>query len=193
MLSRMLSRRLEVDHECEMAYELLRLKWTTPTLLWKNTSGLRKKRSVETEFPAIDFNDGLTLSCEPTASSPNDDEIDFGISNDESDDDDYTLIFDKNSFSYKIISANDLKMDSKNDNEKVNMPLFPSPEPMDLKKEISTNIGGEFTNLEILKCWSLETSRRLFNTNSCSKYLHGESTEQLSGEFLILILFNSRI
>ncbi|GKA38721.1 hypothetical protein Tco_0731272 [Tanacetum coccineum] len=31
-------------------------------------------------------------------------------------------------------------------------------------KEISTNIGGEFTNLEILKCWSLETSRRLFNT-----------------------------
>ncbi|GKB54957.1 hypothetical protein Tco_0905710 [Tanacetum coccineum] len=32
----------------------------------------------------------------------------------------------------------------------------------DLVKEmkISTNIGGEFTNLEILKCWSLETSRR---------------------------------
>ncbi|GJU77921.1 hypothetical protein Tco_1274991, partial [Tanacetum coccineum] len=28
----------------------------------------------------------------------------------------------------------------------------------DLVKEISTNIGGEFTNLEILKCWSLETS-----------------------------------
>ncbi|GJV27389.1 hypothetical protein Tco_1383837 [Tanacetum coccineum] len=34
---------------------------------------------------------------------------------------------------------------------------------MDLVKEISTNIGGEFTNLEMLKCWSLETSRRLFN------------------------------
>ncbi|GJR38538.1 hypothetical protein Tco_1214222 [Tanacetum coccineum] len=32
----------------------------------------------------------------------------------------------------------------------------------------SKNIGGEFTNLEILKCWSLETSRRLFNTRSCS-------------------------
>ncbi|GJY03516.1 hypothetical protein Tco_0369456 [Tanacetum coccineum] len=26
----------------------------------------------------------------------------------------------------------------------------------DLVKEISTNIGGEFTNLEILKCWSLD-------------------------------------
>ncbi|GKA43288.1 hypothetical protein Tco_0736012, partial [Tanacetum coccineum] len=31
---------------------------------------------------------------------------------------------------------------------------------MDPMKEISTNIGGEFTNLEILNCWSLETSRR---------------------------------
>ncbi|GJR59269.1 hypothetical protein Tco_1501431 [Tanacetum coccineum] len=30
----------------------------------------------------------------------------------------------------------------------------------DLVKEISMNIGGEFTNLEILKCRSLETSRR---------------------------------
>ncbi|GJR63182.1 putative reverse transcriptase domain-containing protein [Tanacetum coccineum] len=38
---------------------------------------------------------------------------------------------------------------------------------MDLVKEISTNIGEEFKNLEILKCWSLETSRRLFNKNSC--------------------------
>ncbi|GJR86232.1 reverse transcriptase domain-containing protein [Tanacetum coccineum] len=36
-------------------------------------------------------------------------------------------------------------------------------------KEILTNISGEFTNLEILKCWSLETSRRLFNTNLANK------------------------
>ncbi|GKB33722.1 hypothetical protein Tco_0873123 [Tanacetum coccineum] len=51
------------------------------------------------------------------------------ISFDESDDEDYTIVFDKNSFSYKIISTNDLKTDLENDNEKVNMPLFPSPEP----------------------------------------------------------------
>ncbi|GJR97485.1 hypothetical protein Tco_0269659 [Tanacetum coccineum] len=51
------------------------------------------------------------------------------ISFDESDDEDYTVIFDKKSFSYKIISANDLKTDLENDNEKVNMPLFPSSEP----------------------------------------------------------------
>ncbi|GJT75019.1 hypothetical protein Tco_1041744 [Tanacetum coccineum] len=90
-------------------------------------------RSVETEFPAIVFNDNLTsnetLSCEPTVSSLNNNEIDFRISFDESDDEDYTVVFDKNSFSYKIISTNDLKTDSENDNEKVNMPLFPSPEP----------------------------------------------------------------
>ncbi|GJX69109.1 hypothetical protein Tco_0304836 [Tanacetum coccineum] len=56
-------------------------------------------------------------------------EIDFRDSFDESNDEDYTVIFDKNLFSYKIISVNDLKMDSKNDNEKVNMPSFPLPEP----------------------------------------------------------------
>ncbi|GJT36018.1 hypothetical protein Tco_0926437 [Tanacetum coccineum] len=90
-------------------------------------------RFVETEFPAIVFNDNLTsnetLLCEPTVSSLNNNEIDFRISFDEFNDEDCTVVFDKNSFSYKIISANDLKMDLENDNEKVNMPLFPSPEP----------------------------------------------------------------
>ncbi|GJY48411.1 hypothetical protein Tco_0438367 [Tanacetum coccineum] len=56
------------------------------------------------------------------------DEIDFRILFDDFDDEDYSVVFDKNSFSYKIISTNDLKTDSENDNEKVNMPLFPSPE-----------------------------------------------------------------
>ncbi|GJX37445.1 hypothetical protein Tco_0250748 [Tanacetum coccineum] len=50
-------------------------------------------RSVETEFPAIVFNDSLTsnetLSCKPMVSSIND-EIDFRISFDESDNEDYT-------------------------------------------------------------------------------------------------------
>ncbi|GJX23458.1 hypothetical protein Tco_0227903 [Tanacetum coccineum] len=85
------------------------------------------------QFPAIVFNDNLTsnetLSCEPTVSSLNNNEIDFRISFDEFDDEDYTVVFDKNLFSYKLIYANDLKTDSENDNEKVNMPMFPSPEP----------------------------------------------------------------
>ncbi|GJU99889.1 hypothetical protein Tco_1329160 [Tanacetum coccineum] len=51
-------------------------------------------RSVETEFPAIAFNDGVssekTLSCELTVSSLND-ESDFRISFDDSDYEDYTV------------------------------------------------------------------------------------------------------
>ncbi|GJR20498.1 hypothetical protein Tco_0969025 [Tanacetum coccineum] len=171
-------------------------------------------RSVDTEFPAIVFDDAfkseVTHSCEPTVSPLNDHKLDFRVSFDDSDDEDYTVIFDKNSFSYKKISTNDLKTDSENDNEKVNMPSFPSPEPttvytaypnlMDTayrlsgrypvfifstvyteyslneysifdtgpRERKSTNVGGEFINLEILKYWSLETSRRLFNTQSCS-------------------------
>ncbi|GJV36275.1 hypothetical protein Tco_1408752 [Tanacetum coccineum] len=86
----------------------------------------------ETAKYAIAFNDKIssekTLPCEPTVSSLND-EIDFKISFDDSDDEDYTVIFDKNSFSYKIISTNDLKTDSENDNKKVNMPSLPPPEP----------------------------------------------------------------
>ncbi|GJZ55892.1 hypothetical protein Tco_0611085, partial [Tanacetum coccineum] len=82
---------------------------------------------------AIVFNDALTsevaLSCEPTISPLNDAKIDFRTSFDESDDEDYTVIYDENSFSYKIIYVNNLKTDSKNDNDKVNMPSFPSPEP----------------------------------------------------------------
>ncbi|GJW72671.1 retrovirus-related pol polyprotein from transposon TNT 1-94 [Tanacetum coccineum] len=78
------------------------------------------------------LNDSLTSnetpSCEPTVSSLNE-EIDFRTSFDEFNDEDYMVVFDKNSFSYKIFSTNDLKKDSENDNEKVNKPLFPSPEP----------------------------------------------------------------
>ncbi|GKB33961.1 hypothetical protein Tco_0873362 [Tanacetum coccineum] len=91
------------------------------------------KISIETEFPAIVFDDAftskVTLSCEATVSPPNDNKIDFRISFDKSDDEDYTVIYDKKSFSYKIILVDDLKTDSENDNNKVNMPSFPSPKP----------------------------------------------------------------
>ncbi|GJV78808.1 hypothetical protein Tco_1514678 [Tanacetum coccineum] len=79
--------------------------WKTATYgkIWCNED-VHDLRSIETEFPTIVLNDALTskvaLSCEPT---------------------------DKNSFSYKIISVEDLKTDSQNDNDKVNRPSFPSP------------------------------------------------------------------
>ncbi|GJS20087.1 hypothetical protein Tco_0448719 [Tanacetum coccineum] len=119
-------------------------------------------RSVETEFPAIIFNDNLTsnetFSCETTVSSLKD-EIDFRISFDESDDEDYTIVFDKNSFSYKIISTNDLKADLKNDNEKVNMPLFPSPGP-----EVSY-----FDDLDFFKDFENEFPAIVYNDALTSK------------------------
>ncbi|GJX48691.1 reverse transcriptase domain-containing protein [Tanacetum coccineum] len=77
----------------------------------------------ETKFPAIVFDNTLTkIPFEPMACPPNENEVDFKISLDESDDEDYTLIFDENSFSYKIISVNDLKTNSGNDK-----PLSPNP------------------------------------------------------------------
>ncbi|GJV90900.1 hypothetical protein Tco_1538713 [Tanacetum coccineum] len=90
------------------------LETTTYGKIWDNED-VHELRSIETEFPAIVFNDTLTseaaLSCEPTISSLNDNQIDFRISFDESEDEDYT------------------KTDSENDNDKVNMPSFPSLEP----------------------------------------------------------------
>ncbi|GKE23142.1 hypothetical protein Tco_1434654, partial [Tanacetum coccineum] len=77
----------------------------------------------ETEFLAIVFDKTITaIPSEPTVCPPNEDEVDFRISLDESDDEDYTVIFDENSFSYKIIYVNDLKTDSGNDK-----PLSPNP------------------------------------------------------------------
>nr|GEZ82566.1 hypothetical protein [Tanacetum cinerariifolium] len=109
------------------------LIWTNPTLIWKSILGLRKKKlenlgNCLTGKPLSMVKSDETLSCELTVSSLNDNEIDFRISLDESDDEDYMVVFDKNSFSYKIISANDLKTDSENNNKKVNMPSFSSPE-----------------------------------------------------------------
>ncbi|GJX29178.1 hypothetical protein Tco_0237257 [Tanacetum coccineum] len=137
--------------------------WETATYgkIWDNED-VHDLGSIETEFPAIVFNDALTseatLSCEPTVSSLNY-EIDFRISFDESDDEDCTVIFDKKSFSYKIISVNNLKTDSKNDNDKVNMPLLPSPEPTVIY----------FDDLDYLKDFEKEFPAIVYNDAQTSK------------------------
>ncbi|GKA53081.1 hypothetical protein Tco_0746396, partial [Tanacetum coccineum] len=88
--------------------------------------------NLKTEYPAIVFDDtsDAALSCEPIVSPLDNNKIDFRISFNESDDEDYMVVFDKNPFSYKITSVNNLKTDSENKNDKVNMPSSPSPEPM---------------------------------------------------------------
>ncbi|GKC27101.1 hypothetical protein Tco_1034395 [Tanacetum coccineum] len=146
--------------------------WETATYgkIWDNKD-VHDLGSVETEFLAIVFNDTLTseatLSCEPTVSSLNNNEIDFRISFDESDDEDCTVIFDKNSFSYKIISVNNLKTDSENDNEKVNMHLLPSPKPT----------VSYFDDLDFFKDFEKEFPAIVYNDAQTSKlYLLTEPT-----------------
>ncbi|GJV91261.1 hypothetical protein Tco_1539074 [Tanacetum coccineum] len=123
--------------------------------IWDNED-VHDLRSIEIEFPAIVFNDTLTskaaLSCEPTVSSLNN-EIDFRISFDESDDEDYTVSFNKNSFSYKI------KINSENDNDKVNMPSLPSPEP---------TVSG-FDDLDFFKDFENEFPAIVYNDAQTSK------------------------
>ncbi|GJU78376.1 reverse transcriptase domain-containing protein [Tanacetum coccineum] len=69
--------------------------WETSTYgrIWDDNE-VHNLRSVETEFPTIVFDDTFTsqatFSCEPTVSPLNDNEIDFRISFDESNDEDYT-------------------------------------------------------------------------------------------------------
>ncbi|GJR41620.1 hypothetical protein Tco_1309723 [Tanacetum coccineum] len=99
------------------------------------------------------------LLCEPTVSSLNNNEIDFRISFDEFDDEDCMVIFDKNSFFYKIISVNNLKTDSENDNDKVNMPLLPSPEPT----------VSYFDDLDYFKYFKKEFPAIVYNDAQTSK------------------------
>nr|GEV39685.1 ribonuclease H-like domain-containing protein [Tanacetum cinerariifolium] len=82
--------------------------WETATYgkIWFDED-VHNLRSVETKFPAILFNDAftseVTLSYESTVSPLNDNKADFRIPFYESDDEDYTVIYDKKSFSYNTI------------------------------------------------------------------------------------------
>ncbi|GJZ36746.1 hypothetical protein Tco_0582937 [Tanacetum coccineum] len=120
--------------------------------------------NFETKFSAIVLDNTLTsdasISCGPTVSPLNDNEIDFRISFDESDDEDYTVVYDENSFSNKIISVNNLKTDSENDNDKVKMPSFPSPEP-----EVSY-----FNDLDFFKDFENEFPAIVYNDALTSKF-----------------------
>ncbi|GKE71253.1 hypothetical protein Tco_1529325 [Tanacetum coccineum] len=82
----------------------------------------------ETEFPAIVF-DNATILSEHKVCPPSESKFDFRISLGESGDVDYMVIFDENSFSYKMISVEDLrKTYSGNDKP---LPPNPTVDPLD--------------------------------------------------------------
>ncbi|GJX07025.1 hypothetical protein Tco_0194957 [Tanacetum coccineum] len=125
--------------------------------------------NLKTEYPAIFFDDisDAALSCKPTVSPLDNNEIDFNISFDESDDDDYKIVFEENSFSCKIISVDNLKTDSENENDKINIPSSSSPEPT----------IGYFDDLDFLKDFENEFPSIVYNDLKSKSDLLNELSE----------------
>ncbi|GJR85407.1 hypothetical protein Tco_0209418 [Tanacetum coccineum] len=121
-------------------------------------------------------------------------------------------------FPFNVIYPNDSKSDKDNDDDKVDIEhSLGDLSVKQLPDIINTNVGAyahgsnrlletkprennideywwriyKSGNLEVLESRNLKAAVQ--HMNSCSINLHGESIEQISGEFLILILFNSRI
>ncbi|GKB33855.1 hypothetical protein Tco_0873256 [Tanacetum coccineum] len=115
----------------------------------------------EAEYTAIVYNDALTLN-ENVPSKPHVSiynaikaDIDFSISFSDSKDEDYTLISDKDSFSYKLIPFNDLKQDPVNDHVEMNTKLC--SEDVDIKPMDSVVcISNDITPIEFDK--NIETN-----------------------------------
>nr|GEU97758.1 hypothetical protein [Tanacetum cinerariifolium] len=100
-----------------------------PTIVYSDALTFEPEVSsdFENEFLAIVYSDALTseaeVSCEPTISAYPAIKIDFDfkISSSDYDDEDYTFIYDKNTFSYKLVSINDLTSDSNDDYDKIDI------------------------------------------------------------------------
>ncbi|GJX42927.1 hypothetical protein Tco_0259603 [Tanacetum coccineum] len=101
--------------------------WETATYGKVYCEDLDSFIDFETDFPAIVYNDASTsnqnVSSKPTVSIYNaiKSDIDFHISFSDSEDKDYTFIYNKDSSSYKIIPANDLKPEPANDYVEINI------------------------------------------------------------------------
>ncbi|GJR02519.1 hypothetical protein Tco_0525503 [Tanacetum coccineum] len=144
----------------------------------------------KTEFPDIVlYNTLTTISSEPTVCPPNENKVDFRISLKESDDEDYTVIFDENSFSYKIIYVNDLKTDSENDN----MPLSPNSTVdylddldyfKDFKNEFSIIVYNDgLTTKSNLEINPLVNSKRIDKFNLIDEASLSEYNEEIVSRF----------
>ncbi|GJW81783.1 hypothetical protein Tco_0145758 [Tanacetum coccineum] len=155
-------------------------------------------KDFENEFPSIVYNDAQTfksdLLTEPISNPQHIDEFNLKdeTSLSECDEEEQNVLNFNDLFPFNVIYPDELKTDTENDNDKVDiehssgdLSVKPLPDVINTdvgayahgsnklldirpRERILTNIGGEFTNMEILKCWSLETSRRLSNTKSCS-------------------------
>ncbi|GKD13124.1 hypothetical protein Tco_1197531 [Tanacetum coccineum] len=101
--------------------------WETATYSEEYCDDLDSFTDFETDFPIIVYNDASTLnkniSSEPTVCIYNaiKSDIDFHISFSNSEDEDCTFIYNKDSSSYKLIPTNDLKSEPVNDYVEINI------------------------------------------------------------------------
>ncbi|GJW90758.1 hypothetical protein Tco_0168311 [Tanacetum coccineum] len=149
-----------------------------PNITMEEYIRLEEEKARTLEYPAIVFDNisDIAFSREPTVSPLDNNEIDFNISLDKSDDEDYMIVFEKNSFSCKIISVDNLKTDSENEN-KVNLPSSPSPE----------STIGYFNDLDFFKDFENEFPAIVYNDlKSKSDPLNVPST---LGDRLSLVYF----
>nr|GEV90183.1 Gag-Pol polyprotein [Tanacetum cinerariifolium] len=154
--------------------------------------------NLKTEYPVIVFDDtsDAALLCEPMISPLNNNEIDFKISFDESDDEDYMIIFDEKLFSCKIVFVDNLKTDSENENDKVNMRSSPSPE-LTIDDELSDKelkqIEADDQAIQTIllglpeDIYAVEKKAKLFNEWERFTSNEGESIESYYHLFLKLM------
>ncbi|GJX93347.1 hypothetical protein Tco_0347933 [Tanacetum coccineum] len=111
-------------------------------------------KDFENEFPIIVYNDALTsksdLLTEPNLNPQHVDEFDL---NDETslfeyDEEEQNILYFNDLFPFNIIHLGDLKSEKDNDNNDIDI-IQSSKGPW--KQRISTNIDGEFTNMENLE------------------------------------------
>ncbi|GKB88408.1 hypothetical protein Tco_0960680 [Tanacetum coccineum] len=153
--------------------------WETATYgkIWYDED-VHDLRSVETEFPAIVFNDALTsevtLSCEPTTeptiSSQPIDEFDLNDENSlsECDEEEQNVLYFNDLFPFNVIYLNDSKSDKDNDDD-------------DDKIDIKQSSGGNVKNTDdgAYAHWSNklletshDTSNKFFKTKTFIKELN---------------------
>ncbi|GJZ63420.1 hypothetical protein Tco_0619841 [Tanacetum coccineum] len=114
---------------------------------------------------AIVYNDALTskleLLCEPTVSPQHINKVNWKIkiSLSDSDDENYTIIYDNDSFSYKTFNVDNLKLDMGNGDDKINIKQSLgdlSIEP--LPNVINTDVGAYAQGSNMLLETSHDTS-----------------------------------
>ncbi|GJS66493.1 hypothetical protein Tco_0681057 [Tanacetum coccineum] len=145
----------------------------------------KARGDFETDFPAIVYNDASTsnqnVSSEPTVSIYNaiKSDIDFHISFFDSEDEDYTFIYNKDSSSYKLIPANDLKPEPVNDYVEINI------------KSCSENI--DVKPMDSVICISKDTTPVEFDKNFDTNHDIHRKFSKIKGYFsMIKVVIHKR-